>query len=224
MKDKSQVQDEAAVAGAAIYSKPLLSGYDLFVLGFSNSFVWRCPTQVMLDFYNEHLSGNHLDVGVGTGYYLDKCTFPSSYPAIAIADLNANSLQATASRIERYKPKVHVANVLEPLDITPAGFNSIALNYLIHCLPGDIKSKSVIFRNLKPLLNPNGGVIFGSTILGAGVKHNLIGRALMRTYNAKQIFSNTTDNAADLENVQKDTFRDYSMNLVGCVALFAGRT
>ena len=224
MIDKSQVHDEAAVAGAAIYSKPLLSGYDLFVLGFSNTFVWRCSTRIMLDFYNNNVSGNHLDVGVGTGYYLDKCTFPSPNPDVAIADLNENSLQATASRIERYKPKVHVANVLEPLDITPAGFDSIALNYLIHCLPGDIKSKSVVFKNLKPLLNSNGGVIFGSTILGAGVRHNLIGRVLMRTYNAKQIFSNTADNAADLENVLKDTFREYSIKLMGCVALFAGRT
>ena len=224
MNGKSQVQDEAVAAGAAIYSKPLLSGYDLFVLGFSNTYVWRCSTRVMLDFYNDHVSGNHLDVGVGTGYYLDKCTFPSPNPAVAIADLNENSLQATAGRIQRYNPKVHVANVLEPLDITPAGFDSIALNYLIHCLPGDINNKSVVFRNLKPLLNPNGGVIFGSTILGAGVKHNLIGRALMRTYNAKHIFSNTADNAADLESALKDTFRDYSLKLVGCVALFAGRT
>jgi len=222
MNDKSQVRDEAA-AGAAVYSKPLLSGYDLFVLGFSNSFVWQCPTRVMLDFYNEHISGNHLDVGVGTGYYLDKCTFPRPHPTIALADLNENSLQATARRIERYHPKVYVANVLEPLEFEPAGFDSIALNYLIHCLPGNIPSKGAAFRNLKLLLNADGGVIFGSTILGVGVRHNLIGKLLMRTYNAKQIFSNSTDSATDLEDVLQDTFRDYSMKLVGCVALFAGR-
>jgi SAM-dependent methyltransferase len=224
MNDKSQVKDDATVAGAAVYSKPLLSAYDLFVLGFSNTFVWLCPTQILLDFYNEHISENHLDVGVGTGYFLDKCTFPSPNPTIAIADLNENSLQATASRIARYNPKVHVANVLEPLDIIPASFDSIALNYLIHCLPGKITSKSIVFRNLKPLLNADGGVIFGSTILGVGVRHNLIGKALMRTYNAKQIFSNSADNATDLENALEDTFRDYSIKLVGCVALFAGRT
>ena len=33
-----------------------------------------------------------------------------------------------------------------------------------------------------------------------------------------------TDNVADLENALKDSFRDYSMKLVGCVALFAGHT
>ena len=129
-------RSETATAGAAVYNRLVLSAYDLFVLGFSNTFVWRCPTQVMLDFYNEYISGNHLDVGVGTGYYLDRCTFPGSNPEVAIADLNENSLRATASRIERYHPKVYAANVLEPLDIPPASFDSIAVNYLIHCLPG----------------------------------------------------------------------------------------
>jgi hypothetical protein len=224
LNDKTHISD-AAAAGAAVYSKRLLSGYDLWVLGFSNTFVWRCPTRVILDFYNEHISGNHLDVGVGTGYYLDKCTFPNSNPTIALADLNENSLQATASRLERYQPTVHITNVLEePIDIEPAGFNSIALSFLLHCLPGNMVSKGAAFRNVKPLLNGDGGVVFGSTILGVGVRHNLIGRALMRTYNAKRIFSNSTDSSADLEEVLRDTFRDYSMKVVGCVALFVGRT
>lgn len=224
MNSKTQRPDAAAAAGAAVYSKPLLSGYNLWVLGFSNTFAWRCPTQVMLEFYNEHISGNHLDVGVGTGYYLDKCTFPKPNPTIALADLNENSLQVTASRLERYRPTVHVANVLEPIDIEPAGFDSIGLNFLIHCLPGNIVSKGAAFRNLKPLLSADGGVMFGSTILGVGVRHNLIGQALMRLYNAKRIFSNSSDSVADLESVLRDTFRDYSIKIVGCVALFAGRT
>ena len=224
MAEDTPIPDNAPAAGAAIYSKPLLSGYDLWVLGFSNTFVWRCPTRVMLDFYNEHISPRHLDVGVGTGYFLDKCTFPSPNPAIALADLNENSLQVTAHRIRRYRPTVHVANVLEPMSIAPGGFDSIGLNFLLHCLLGDIATKAVVFRNVKPLVNPAGGVVFGSTILGVGVRHNAIGRALMRLYNAKRIFSNRTDSGSGLERVLAETFRDYSMQVVGCVALFAGRT
>lgn len=129
----------------------------------------------------------------------------------------------TASRLHRYRPTVHVANVLEPMDIERAGFDSIGLNFLLHCLPGNIVSKPAAFRTLKSLLNAGGGVVFGSTILGVGVRHNSIGRALMRLYNAKRIFSNGSDSAADLERVLRDTFRDYSMKVVGCVALFLGR-
>ena len=57
-------------AGQAVYSPRVLRTYDLFVLGLSNRLIWKCPTKKLLAFYNEHVSGNHLDVGVGTGYFL----------------------------------------------------------------------------------------------------------------------------------------------------------
>ena len=219
---QTQVTDDAA-AGAAVYSRPLLSVYDLFVLGFSNSFVWQCPSQLILDFYNEHVSGKHLDVGVGTGYFLDRCIFPTHNPTIVLADLNPNSLHVTAKRLQRYNPSIHVANVLEPLQIEPADFDSVAINYVLHCLPGTISSKGVVFQNLKPLLK-HGGVIFGTTILGKGIKRNFLAKTLMQVYNSKRIFANLNDNAGDLESVLKATFRDHSIRVIGCVAFFVGRT
>ena len=220
--NKVPVIDGAVAAGAAIYSKPFLSVYDLYVLGFSNTFVWQCPSRLILDFYNAHVSAKHLDVGVGTGYFLDKCKFPTRHPTIVLADINTNCLQTTAKRLQRYGPTTHIANVLEPLQIEAADFDSIALNYLLHCLPGNLLSKGAAFRNLKPLLN-NGGVIFGTTILGAGTKRNFLANILMRAYNSKGIFSNLNDNTADLESLLKDNFRDYSIRIVGCVAFFEGR-
>jgi hypothetical protein len=212
-----------AAVSAAIYSRLLLSVYDPLVLGLSCSLVWHCPSRLILDFYNQHISGHHLDVGVGTGYFLDRCTFPASRPTIALADLNTNPLQVTARRIRRYHPTVHRVNVLAPLHIEPAGFDSIGLNYLLHCLPGDMLSKAVVFRHLKPLLNPQAGVIFGATLLGQGVRRNLLARLLMRVYNARGIFHNAADDPAGLERVLSDNFRDYSLNIVGCTAFFAGR-
>jgi ubiquinone/menaquinone biosynthesis C-methylase UbiE len=219
---QTPVIDDAA-AGAAIYSRPLLSVYDLFVLGFSNSFVWQCPSRLILDFYNEHVSGKHLDVGVGTGYFLDKCKFSSRNPTIVLADLNPNSLHVTAKRLQRYNPTIHMVNVLQPFQIEPKDFDSIAINFLLHCLPGNISSKGVVFRNLKPLLKHSGGMIFGTTILGQDVKRNFLAKMLMRAYNSKGIFGNVNDNAADLEAVLKANFRDYSIGVVGCVAFFVGR-
>lgn len=221
--DQEKITSEAVAAGAAIYNKPVLSIYDLYVLGFSNTFVWQCPSRLTLDFYNENISGKHLDMGVGTGYFLDKCKFPTPNPTIALADLNANSLQTTAKRLQRYNPTTYIVNALEPFRIETAGFDSIAINYLLHCLPGNLLDKGAVFRNLKPLLNPNGGVIFGSTILGQGTRQNLLAKTLMRVYNSKGIFGNMDDNAADLENVLQDNFREYTIGFVGCVAFFVGR-
>jgi hypothetical protein len=103
-----------------------------------------------------------------------------------------------------------------------SGFDSISLNYLLHCLPGNLASKSIVFEHVKPLLR-DGGVIFGSTILGEGVRHNPLAKQLMKIYNAKGIFSNLSDRQSNLEAGLKAHFEEHTIQIVGCVALFSAR-
>ena len=103
--------------------------YDFAVLGLSNRLIWRCPTPRLVEHYNRHITANHLDVGVGTGYFLDRCRFPSAAPRIALMDLNQNALDYASRRIARYKPKTYVRNVLEPISIEAAAFDSVGINY-----------------------------------------------------------------------------------------------
>lgn len=214
--------DPQAAAGAAIYSRLLLAIYDPVVTHFSSRFIWKCPSRLQLALYDEHISARHLDVGVGTGYFLDRCRFPTSTPTIGLLDLNANSLAATMRRIRRYHPMTFQANVLEPLQLDAPLFDSIGLNYLLHCLPGDLRSKSVVFRNLKPLLTA-GGVIFGTTILGVRAQHGWLARRIIPRYNAMKAFTNTHDSLDDLEQALRSEFHSYSLRVVGSVALFVGR-
>lgn len=213
------LRDLDAFRGASAYTPATLALYDLFVLGFSNSFVWNCPSRLILDLYEQHVSSKHLDIGVGTGYFMDKCRFPAS-STITLLDLNPKSLEKAAGRLRRYAPACHVGNVLQPVHIGSSGFRSIGLNYLLHCLPGDLKSKSIVFHNVKPLLK-DGGVIFGSTILGRGVKHNFLAKRLMQAYNARGIFSNRSDSQEDLEAGLRAHFNQYTIGVTGCVALFS---
>ncbi|PHM05708.1 class I SAM-dependent methyltransferase, partial [Nostoc sp. 'Peltigera malacea cyanobiont' DB3992] len=104
-----------ATFGAAVYNKSVLMIYDFYVLGLSNTFFWKCPTQLILNFYNQHVSAKHLDVGVGSGYFLDNCQFSNPNPIITLVDLNPNSLEYTAQRIHRYKPTTLLANIFQPL-------------------------------------------------------------------------------------------------------------
>lgn len=219
---ESDVGVSQAARGAAVYTPLTLALYDLVVLGFSNSLVWKCSSRLILDFYNQHISGKHLDVGVGTGYFLDRCRFPTSTPAITLLDLNPGCLRATARRLRRYAPSRHLGNVLEPIEIARSGFDSVGLNYLLHCLPGNLCSKSVVFEHLKPLLS-DCGVVFGSTILGKDVGRSLPARTLMKLYNAKGIFSNSSDCRQDLEAGLTAHFREYTVRVEGCVALFSAR-
>ena len=209
--------------GAAIYGPVVLAAYDAFVLGFSNRCVWRCPTPRLLAHYDAHVSANHLDVGVGTGYFLDRCRFPAPDPALALLDLHPAALRWAGRRLRRYRPRAHLGDVLRPLELGGARFDSIGLNYVLHCLPGDLATKAAAFDHLAAVLNP-GGVLFGATILGRGVPRNRLARALMTAYNRRGVFANVGDDAAGLERELGRRFRDLRVEVVGCVALFAARS
>lgn len=206
--------------GQAIYSKLVLSIYDRLVFGFSNPCLWRCPTKILEKLYTRYTSPNHLDVGVGTGYYPDRCIY-SNHRRLALLDLNPNCLEITANRVVRFHPEIYRANVLQRLDLHCDKFDSISLFYLLHCLPGPFDYKSQVFKHLKPYLNKN-GVLFGSTILGQGVKVGFLGRQLMAFYQKKGIFDNNGDNLEDLRSALNNHFLDVELQVIGCVAVFAG--
>ena len=117
-------------AGQAVDSPFVLRTYDWVVLGFSNRLVWRCPTSEVLRLYDLLVSSRHLDIGVGTGYFLDKAAWPTANPVITLVDLNENSLALEALRIKRYAPQTWCAPTRwEPLSLSlplPAigGFDS----------------------------------------------------------------------------------------------------
>lgn len=210
-------------AGQRVYTPLVLRAYDLVVLGLSNRFAWGCRSATMLEEYERHVRARHLDLGVGTGWYLDRCAWPVAEPDITLVDLNENSLAMAARRVARYRPRTVRANVLEPLPLDEARFESAAANYLLHCLPGQLASKAAaLAAHVRPHLQP-GGVLFGSTILGRGVPHGRLARRLLRLYNAKGIFSNLEDDERGLEQGLASALGDVEIRVVGSVALFSAR-
>lgn len=212
----------ASAPSAAIYSKPVLAVYDIAVLGISNAWVWRCPTRTILQHYNTYVSARHLDVGVGTGYFLDHCLFPVRDPALTLMDLNPNSLAVAARRVWRYHPATLLADVTTPFQPPTAPFDSIGINYLLHCLAGPMRRKGALLGHLATLLNA-GGVLFGTTILGRGIAHGVPARALLRLYNALDVFGNRDDDADALTEALRTHFRSVNVRVIGSVASFDAR-
>ncbi len=208
-------------AGQAVYSKKVLTIYDWYVLGLSNYSFWRCPTRILREEFVQHASNNHLDVGVGTGYYLDNC-LSSSTQRLGLLDLNQNSLFHTSERVARFTPEIYQADILKPLTFPCAQFDSISINFLLHCLPGTITEKSIVFDHLNPLLNEK-GVIFGSTILGRGTEQNFFAKKLMAIYNNKGIFGNSDDDYSALQDALHSRYSNVALRIQGCVAIFAAR-
>lgn len=214
---------DAHRAGYAVYSKTSLAVYDALVLGVSNRLIWRCPSRHMIDLYNRHLSADHLDIGVGTGYFLDRAKFPASGPNVTLLDPNEHCLEKAADRIERYSPLLVQADALVPWPASLGSFSSIALNYVLHCLPGTMPEKAVIFDHLLPHLAED-GTVFGATILQGDVPRSAAARQLMRIYNRKGVFSNEHDTLEALEAELSRRFAVVEVKLIGCVALFSGKS
>ena len=209
-------------AGHAVYTPRVLAIYDAWVLGISNRWIWKCPTSKLLAHYNQHVSANHLDVGVGTGYYLDRCRFPSPTPHVALLDINEHALAVASRRIARHRPAVFHGDIRQPLDLGGAKFDSIGLNFVLHCLPGGVEEKSAVIANVARHLNSD-GVLFGSTLLGAGVTRSRTARWLMARYRQHGIFDNADEDQASVEAILRSQFQNVEMAAMGCAALFVGR-
>lgn len=218
-----QIRDAPAGAdGFKYYTPKLLSVYDAFVLGFTNSLIWRCRSEHIVALYDRNISNRHLDVGPGTGYFLDRCRFPSRTPRLTLFDANRNCLDHAGERLKRYAPETRLGNLLAPLPFAPGSFRSVGISMVLHCLPGTMSQKGDILSRLAEATEP-GGTVFGCTVLRLGVKHNLISARVMRKYNAMGSFSNLNDGAAGLAAELRRSLDDVELKIKGCVALFRGR-
>ncbi|EHC56908.1 SAM-dependent methyltransferases YbcY, partial [Salmonella enterica subsp. enterica serovar Hvittingfoss str. A4-620] len=100
----------------------------------------------------------HLDIGVGTGYYLKHA--PATH-AISLMDLNPDSLKIAASRVGNTKIRATLQH--DVFDTFPADwhgrFDSVSMYYLLHCLPGEMTTKAKAIKNAGMALKP-GGTLF----------------------------------------------------------------
>jgi SAM-dependent methyltransferase len=215
----SAAPDQIAIAKAhAIYTPTMLSLYDLLVHGVSNHVAWRCPTRRITELYRANLAADHLEAGVGTGYFLQK-TADARVNRLVLLDINRHCLERTASRLARFKPEPFQVDLLAPIELGLAPFMSVGLTYVLHCLPGCMREKLVAIDHLRPLMG-KGAVLFGATILGRGIMPNRAARALLSLYNAKGVFNNRDDDLTGLRDGLRQRFDEVEVENEGCVALF----
>ena len=158
---------------------------------------------------------------MGTGYFLNKC-LKNNTKRVCLFDLNENSLNQAQKSIKRFNTSKYKVNVLEEINVNCEKFDSISINYLLHCLPNTLKEKTICFKYLNKYLNKD-GIIFGSTILGKNTKKNFLAKKLMSIYNKKGIFSNSEDSFEDLEKSLNKYFKNVKIELKGTVAIFSAK-
>ncbi|AGG30275.1 class I SAM-dependent methyltransferase [Morganella morganii] len=209
--------------GSKVYTPLSLSLYDWWVLKISNNYAWHCNTdKFLIPHFKFHLGNNHMDIGVGTGFYLKKSA--DKINKITLSDLNVHSLECAKKYISDEKLNSCLCHDIfnRFTDELRGGFDSVSIFYLLHCLPGKVSDKKQAIINITETLKDD-GILYGATILGEGVKHNRFGSKLMSVYNKKGIFSNVYDSADSLETMLSSLFEDVSVNIQGTVALFTAK-
>jgi hypothetical protein len=208
--------------GAAVYSPLVLAIYNVLVHRVFNFFAWHCSVDELVELYDRNVTGQHLDIGVGTGYFLDKCHYPVASPDITLLDLNANTLRFCSHVLARFRPRLIEADVLRPLQLPPLRFRSVGLTYLLHCLPGNLRQKAVVFDHVRPYLTDD-AVVFGATFLGRGVKRNLAAKLITRYFNFRGVFGNLDDTLEDLSEALHARYEEVGIRMQGVVAIFEAR-
>jgi SAM-dependent methyltransferase len=211
-------RDDPAYAGQRDYGPLLLHLYDPIVIRHVGRIVWRVPDGVLLDRFRARVRPNHLDVGPGTGWFLDHSDLPDGAP-ITILDPNTHVLDHVSKRLARFDVTAVEADVLKPLPVT-GPFASAALHLVIHCLPGPQARKQLAVTNVARVLAPD-GILFGATVLGMRGPQTRLSRAVLRVFNAQRGFDNLDDTEDSIRAMLEAEFDDVEIELVGSLALFA---
>ncbi|WP_306670138.1 hypothetical protein [Rhodococcus opacus] len=102
-------------------------------------------------------------------------------------------------------------------------FDSVAANFVLHCVPGIWAEKGRAFGHIAQIIADD-GVFFGSTILDTGAHHTPLSRALNSLYNGPiKLFHNRGDDLDGLHTALTAAFEEVEITVVGTVAVFATR-
>jgi SAM-dependent methyltransferase len=212
--------DERARRGWRDYTPFLLRIYDPMVLGFFARFIWRIPTKALLASFREHIGPTHLEVGPGTGWFLERSGRLAS-TSLTILDPNPNVLRHVTRRLRDVPITAVEADVLKPLPLA-GPFASVGLNAVLHCLPGPPAYKEKALRNIAAVLAPD-GVLFGATVLGRSGNHTWPARRVLAVFNRQGGFDNLDDSEAWLRSALSRSFESVEVDVVGSLAVFVAR-
>jgi SAM-dependent methyltransferase len=171
--------------------------------------------------YRQHIRDQHLDVGPGTGYFIERAGLPNG-SRVSILDPNQNVLDYATRRLAGLKVTAVQADVLKPLPVDEL-FSSAALHGVIHCLPGPLARKAAAVTNVSTVLAPD-GVLFGMSILGSPGAQSWLSRRMLGTLNRRGTFDNLTDTEEWLKGILAASFEKVELETVGSVAIFIATT
>jgi len=203
------------------YSKVIFSMYDKLVLKYAMPIIWKCKVADIENFYNNHITINHLDIAAGTGFFLNNCKSLPDNTRLTVMDINPVCLDILEKQLQRFNTKVYKQDIMKPIEGSEK-YSSIGLSLLLHCLPGDMKSKEIVFRNIKKVLKSD-GTVFGTTFIYKNQKVNLLTRFWAFQYNFMGLLNNHSDTLLDLKTILDKNFQEYNIETIGHCVFFTAK-
>ena len=213
---------ESLTYGARYYGALTLPLYDLAVLRTVVPFAWRCPLAVERALYDRCVGARHLDIGVASGYFLDKARWPVERPEITLMDLNPNSARYAAHRLRRHDVRQAVGDARAPFPVD-GPFDSVGLFHLIHCIPGTVAKKAQVFDHAADVLAP-GGVVFGASVTPVDRPTSLFAKTVLGFSHRLGALNNAGDSHAALKSALEARFRETRVWAEGCMTLWEARS
>ena len=246
MEEPAPIHNE----GSRRFTPFVLLIYDLFVIRFSASRVWRCSTKkFLLPLFNENFSERHLEIGAGNGYFPTTAltaiknsqggTLRKQH--VTFVDLSQNSLTVSKQRVLARHPEADIQCVLAdavkpmPASLQSGSFDSAALYLVLQFVHGSSDDKAQAFRIAKQHLSDE-GVLIGAVVLGkvwekreSGYQISTEKRPSRLTsfaldfYNKRGIFANLEDDPRVFDTVLREEFEEVESRIEGMVFLFSAK-
>jgi hypothetical protein len=139
-----------------------------------------------------------------------------------LVDPNPDVLAHASRRLAHLNPLVVEADVCKPLVNLVGGhrYDSVALNLVLHCLPGPMLNKARAIGHVAGILEPD-GVLFGSTVIGSPEVNTVVSRPVVRLYNRLRAFDNLSDSVQGLREILSASFEAVELEIVGSIAIFS---
>jgi hypothetical protein len=126
------------------------------------------------------LKSNHLEIGPGSGYFLNPSNHNKNINKLKLMDINLPILKYSKNNLLKCYPNVKIIehNIFED-KIELGDIESVGINYLLHCVPGNLEKKiDKLVSNLPDNIN-----IFGSSVINDTDKQNILSNLELKFLN-----------------------------------------
>lgn len=197
-----------------VVSKNLFA-YDYLVNDLNCNLVWQCEKNNIVQNYVSNITGNHIEIGPGTGYFLQN----EQFNTLQLIDINNDILVNSGQNLKKNSIEIqsHCHNIFSYTltHLKPA--DSIGLSYVLHCVPGKIED------NVKNLINNihfDKYILFGASVIKDPEERNMFAEIELFWLNKLGIFNNHGDTYKGLQKYLQESGFEYNLRLEGYVAIF----